>query len=260
MTQEERLDYLIRGLLAEHPPECFAPAEPASTKEKWRQFRSLVNIRPPRPAGADWLAVQDACLREDIARRGITDAADITPLEGSLCLWRGDVTTLRADAIVNAANAQLLGCFAPCHLCIDNAIHTFAGVQLRLACAQIMERQGFDEPCGRAQVTPAFNLPARFVLHTVGPLVRGAPTTADDRRLASCYRSCLELAEKNGVQSLAFCCISTGVFHFPNERAAYIAVGTVRDYLRRHSTAMKVIFNVFTDIDESLYRSLLGAL
>lgn len=257
MTQEERLDYLIRGLLAEQPPECFSPAEPASIKEKWRQFRSLVNTRPPRPAGADWLAVQDACLREAIARRGITEAADILPLADSLCVWRGDITTLRADAIVNAANAPLLGCFAPCHQCIDNAIHTFAGVQLRLACAQIMERQGFDEPCGRAQITPAFNLPARFVLHTVGPLIRGAPTPADDRQLASCYRSCLELARKSGVQSLAFCCISTGVFHFPNERAASIAVQTVRDYLRRHLIAMKVIFNVFTDIDESLYRSLL---
>lgn len=257
MTQEERLNYLIDGLLAEGPRERFSQL--AENGDTWRRFRSLVNIRPPRPIFADWLAVQDAFLQEDIAGQGITEAADLAPAADRLCLWRGDITTLRADGIVNAANSGLLGCFAPCHLCIDNAIHTFAGVQLRLACAQIIARQGCAEPAGRAKITPAFNLPARYVLHTVGPIVSGSPTPEDECQLASCYRSCLELAQEHGVRSLAFCCISTGVFHFPNDRAAAIAVQTVREYQKHNPDAMKVIFNVFTDADESIYQNLLGS-
>ena len=184
--------------------------------------------------------------------------ADLTQLQEDLYLWQGDITTLRCDAIVNAANSKMLGCFCPCHGCIDNAIHTFSGLQLRMACADLMKKQGHEEPTGEAKITPAYNLPCKYVLHTVGPIIQGKLTKRDEDLLASCYRSCLELAEKNQVKSIAFCCISTGEFHFPNERAAQIAVETVKEYKRHTNSKMKVIFNVFKEIDWHIYREFLG--
>ena len=221
-------------------------------------LRALFNLRMPKNAGQEFLDVQDAYLQEEIRRRGITDLADLNPVQEGIYLWQGDITTLRCDAIVNAANSQMLGCFVPCHGCIDNAIHTFAGVQLRQACSQIMAQQGCAEETGSAKITPAFNLPCRYVLHTVGPIVHGRLAERDKQLLASCYRSCLTLADQNGVQSIAFCCISTGEFHFPNERAAQIAVETVKAYKEQTGSKMEAIFNVFKEIDADIYRKLLG--
>ena len=188
---------------------------------------------------------------------GITDLADLEPVCGELYLWQGDITRLRRGAIVNAANSGMTGCYVPCHACIDNCIHTFAGIQLRLDCAELMELQGHEEPTGQAKITKAYNLPCDYVLHTVGPIIQGRVTPEDERLLASCYRSCLELAQQNGVESIAFCCISTGVFHFPNQRAAEIAVETVRKFKAESGSKMKVIFNVFKDLDFEIYGRLL---
>ena len=185
----------------------------------------------------------------------MTRLKDLTPVRPGLYLWQGDITTLAVDAIVNAANSQMLGCFVPCHGCIDNAIHTYAGVQLRLECARLMARQ--EEPTGCAKITKAYNLPCRYVLHTVGPIISGAVTQADRELLASCYRSCLELAESNGLHSVAFCCISTGEFRFPNELAAEIAIQTVGEWQRQNPEKIKVIFNVFKDSDYEIYKRLL---
>ena len=253
MTQAERRIYLLRSLLREDPRYRDLPI-PGDEAGQRRLLRSLMNVRPPRPVGEEFLAVQDAYLQEETARKGVTDLADLTPVEPGIYLWQGDITTLKCGAIVNAANSGMTGCYAPCHGCIDNAIHTYAGVQLRLACAELMEKQGREEPAGRAKLTPAFNLPCDYVLHTVGPIVSGGVTGRDRALLASCYRACLELAQRNKIKSVAFCCISTGEFHFPNEEAAKIAVDTVRQY--RGDT--EVIFNVFKDVDAQIYRGLLG--
>lgn len=256
MTQEERRMYLIRALLEENPRY---PEIPPSDKQQKMLLRSLMNVRPPRPISEGFLAVQDEYLREELRQRGITDLADLTPIGEGIYLWQGDITTLRCDAIVNAANSQLLGCFCPCHGCIDNCIHTYAGVQLRLECARLMKRQGREEETGRAKITRAYNLPCKYILHTVGPIIQGRLTKRDEELLASCYRSCLELAVQNGVDSIAFCCISTGEFHFPNDRAAEIAVQTVREFIQEKKSGIKVIFNVFKDLDYKIYRNLLGA-
>lgn len=258
MTQQQRRLYLIQELLKEQPqyPEIEIPQEEQGQKQL---LRSLLNIRMPRPAGAEFLAVQDAYLQEEIRRKGITRLADLQPVQEGIYLWQGDITTLVCDGIVNAANSQMLGCFVPCHRCIDNAIHTFAGVQLRLACAELMQRQGQEEETGKAKITPAFNLPCRYVLHTVGPIVGGRLTQRDKDLLVSCYRSCLEMAEQNQLKSIAFCCISTGEFHFPNEKAAEIAIETVKSYREDTNSKMEVIFNVFKETDLNIYRKLLRA-
>lgn len=256
MTQKERRLYLIRELLGEQPR--YADMQiPASEREQKDLLCSLFNIRQPKPVSKDFLAVQDAYLREETEKKGITDSADLTPCADNIYLWRGDITTLRCDAIVNAANSQLLGCFCPCHSCIDNAIHTFAGVQLRLACNELMQRQGYEEETGKAKITPAFNLPCRYVLHTVGPIIQGGLREKDRELLASCYRSCLELADLQGIKSIAFCCISTGEFHFPNDIAANIAVSTVKNHIRKNHSEIKVIFNVFKKVDYEIYRKIL---
>ena len=253
MTQSERRAYLIRALLAEQPGYRDL-AVPQSEAEQKRLLRALMNLREPQEIDAAFLRVQDAYLQEEAARKGITALDELTPVKPGLYLWQGDITTLCCDAIVNAANSGLTGCYIPCHSCIDNAIHTYAGVQLRLACARLLTAQGHPEPTGTAKLTPAYNLPCRYVLHTVGPIVRGALTERDEEALASCYRACLELARENGLRSVAFCCISTGEFHFPNRRAAEIAVQTVR----AHRGEIEVIFNVFKDLDREIYRTLLG--
>lgn len=258
MTQKERRLYLIKELLHEQPG--YADLEiPAGEQEQKILLRSLFNIRMPRPVTSTFGEIQDAYLKEETERKGITDLADLTPVQEGIYLWKGDITTLRCDAIVNAANSQMLGCFCPCHGCIDNAIHTFSGIQLRAACADLMEKQGHEEKPGTAKITPAYNLPCKYVLHTVGPIVRGRLTKTDTALLASCYRSCLELAEKNGVQSIAFCCISTGEFHFPHDKAAEIAVKTVKEYKAQTNSNMEVVFNVFKETDYNIYQRLLGA-
>lgn len=255
MTQEERRVALIQFLLDERQ-EKNIPL-PSSEAEQKRLLRGLMNVRSPHPIGQEFLQLQDEYLQEEQRRRGVTDWRTLSPIRDGLYLWRGDITTLRCDAIVNAANSALLGCFYTCHSCIDNAIHTFAGVQLRLYLDEQMKEQGHDEPVGQAKLTPAFNLPCRYVLHTVGPYVGGRLTEAHRAQLASCYRSCLETAEQHGLESVAFCCISTGEFHFPREEAAQIAIQTVQTY-QKHS-AIKVIFNVFQESDERLYQRLLGS-
>lgn len=251
MTQAEQLDFLIRELM----PDINIPA---NTAAKWRLFRSLVNMRPAGDVSEKFLQVQDDFLQNKIKSKGVTDTDDLKPLNGKLCLWQGDITTLKIDAIVNAANSQLTGCYYPCHGCIDNAIHTFAGVQLRNKCAEIMQKQGFPEPTGQAKITPAYNLPSRYILHTVGPIIRGKLTAHDCEMLASCYRSCLELANAYGLQSIAFCCISTGEFHFPRRQAAEIAVKTVQDFLFQSVSLQKVVFNVFTDEDRKIYEKIIS--
>lgn len=256
MTQLERLDSLLALLLEEQSKEGIKV--PDAPEEKKRLLRSLFNLRPPLPADKTLLAIQDEYLKEEINSRGITRLQDLTPIQDHLYLWQGDITALECGAIVNAANNQLLGCFVPCHRCIDNAIHTFAGIQLRLACYDLMKGQGAPEPAGGAKITPAFNLPSRFVLHTVGPVISGALTNRDCELLASCYRSCLVLAEQRGIDSIAFCCISTGEFHFPRDRAAEIAVQTVKGYLRASNSEIKVVFNVFQDEDYEHYKRLLS--
>ena len=255
MTQDERLDFLLRYLLAERK-EYAGIRMPDSVSEKRHLLRSLMNVRPPIPASAEFLAVQDAYLQARLSERGVTRLGELKPAQPGIYLWQGDITTLAADAIVNAANRQMLGCFVPCHGCIDNAIHTYAGVQLRLACAAAMRQQGQEEATGHAKITKAYNLPCRFVLHTVGPIICGSVTKADRELLASCYRSCLDLAAETGLHSVAFCCISTGEFHFPGELAAEIAVHTVQAWQQQHPNQIEVIFNVFKNSDYEIYQRL----
>ena len=260
MNQQERRLWLIRALLDEMP-QYRDTTIPSLQTRQWSLLRSLMNVRPPMPASEEFLRVQDAYLQQMTREKGVTDLSALTPCDAAerMYIWQGDITTLRCDAIVNAANSQLLGCFSPCHGCIDNMIHTMSGVQLRLACYDLMQAQGHEEPTGQAKITPGFNLPCRYVLHTVGPIVNGTLTGEHERLLASCYRSCLELAERNGCESIAFCCISTGVFMFPNQRAAEIAVKTVRKYHEETGSKIKVIFNVFKDMDYEIYQTLLGS-
>lgn len=256
MNQSEKRLFLIQSLLNERP-SCQKQIIPADSERQKILLRGLMNVRRPVRIGADFLQVQDAYLQDETAAKGITDIADLTPIQPGLYLWQGDITTLKCDAIVNAANSGMTGCYIPNHRCIDNAIHTFAGVELRLTCEQLMEQQGYPEPTGQAKITPAFNLPCRYVLHTVGPIISGIVTKEDKELLASCYRSCLELAAENGLESVAFCCISTGEFHFPNEQAAEIAVRTVKEFLKKQTSVKKVIFNVFKDLDKAIYEKLL---
>ncbi|MDE6104106.1 MAG: protein-ADP-ribose hydrolase, partial [Clostridia bacterium] len=218
-----KLDFLIK-ILCEERGES-APA--LNDCEKHQLFRALVNVRMPKAASTEFIKIQDEYLQEELRLKGVTDIDNLSPIADGIYLWKGDITTLRCDGIVNAANSQMLGCFCPNHGCIDNAIHTFAGVQLRRECAEIMKAQGKPEATGQAKITSAYNLPCKYVLHTVGPIVYGELSEKHERELADCYRSCLALADKNGLKSIAFCCISTGEFHFPNERAAQVAVHTV---------------------------------
>lgn len=257
MTQEQRRLYLIQELLKERPDGAGIEI-PTEQEGQKRLLRSLFNLRQPQPASQEFLAVQDAYLQEETRRKGVTSLAQLRPVEKGLYLWQGDITTLGVDAIVNAANSGMTGCYVPCHGCIDNAIHTFAGVQLRLACAELMAKQGCPEPTGQAKITQAYNLPCRYVLHTVGPIVQGPLTREHEQQLASCYRSCLDLAGDNYCKSLAFCCISTGEFRFPNQRAAEIAVETVKAWQAQHPEELEVVFNVFQDRDREIYEKLLG--
>ena len=259
MNQSERRRWLIHALLEEMPRYQY-PVFPYTAERQWRLLRSLMNVRPPMPVPEEFLRIQDAFLKEMTEEKGVTEADGLPSCAGNsrLVLWQGDITTLRCDAVVNAANSQLLGCFSPCHSCIDNIIHTMSGVQLRLACHEIMQKQGNEEPAGQAKITPGFNLPAKYVLHTVGPIIDDEVTPEAEALLASCYRSCLELAAQHGLRSIAFCCISTGVFRFPPELAAEIAIRTVEEFLQKDTGIRRVVFNVFKDSDLEIYRKLLA--
>ena len=254
--KKELLEYLVEGLCAER--RC-AVLRTKDAVELWDAFRALVNTRPPMPADSSWLEAQDELLTGLIGEAGIASVEDgaACPFDGRIRLWQGDITTLAADAIVNAANSQMLGCWVPGHHCIDNAIHTFAGVQLRLECARIMDAQGHEEPTGCAKITAAYNLPSRHVVHTVGPIANGRPSELHRSQLASCYRRCLDLAQGNSLSSITFCCISTGVFGFPQQEAAEIALKTVREWLDRTGSQMTVVFNAFSDKDYDIYADLL---
>ena len=258
MNQEERRRFLIKELLREHP-SCIHQEIPANADSQKVLLRSLMNVRHPGAISRRFLEVQDAYLQGELEAKKITRLSELSPVREGIYLWRGDITTLECGAIVNAANSGMTGCYQPCHNCIDNCIHTYAGVQLRLKCAEIMALQGFKEPTGQAKITPAYNLPCDYVIHTVGPIVRGKLTRQHCELLKSCYRSCLELADENNVGSIVFCCISTGVFMFPNDRAAEIAVRTVQEYKAETGSKIEVVFNVFKEQDERIYRKLLSA-
>ena len=258
MKQSERRIFLIKSLLQERTE--YRDISISSDIEQQKQLlRALMNVRAPQQIGTEFLRIQDEYLQYEIAAKGITDVAELTPVQQGIYLWQGDITTMKCDAVVNAANSGMTGCYIPNHRCIDNAIHTFAGMQLRLVCDNLMEQQGYPEPAGDAKITPAFNLPSRYVLHTVGPVISGKVNKYERELLASCYRSCLELAAENKLESVAFCCISTGEFHFPNELAAEIAVQSVKEFFRLQTGVKKVIFNVFKDLDKNIYQKLLGA-
>lgn len=257
MNQEDRRKYLIKSLLGEHS----AGRSQEIPADAWKQrilLRGLMNVRCPAAVSPEFLKVQDAYLREELAEKKITRLSDLNPIQEGIYLWQGDITTLECGAIVNAANSGMTGCYVPNHHCIDNCIHTYAGVQLRLKCAEIMEQQGYEEPTGQAKITPAYNLPCDYVIHTVGPVVQGELTERHCELLKSCYCSCLTLAEENRAGSIAFCCISTGVFSFPNEKAAQIAVETVREFKEQTGSKIEVIFNVFQEQDYDIYRKLLA--
>lgn len=256
MKQRERRQLLLQTLLQEQPryAKMGIPQEDAEQK---RLLRSLMNIRTAAPITEAFQQVQDAYLQEENRNRGIVTLQDATAMGNDFYLWQGDITRLQVGAIVNAANSGMTGCYQPCHNCIDNCIHTYAGIQLRNYCEAMMEEQGYDEPTGQAKITPGFNLPCDYVIHTVGPIVQGSLTEEHERLLASCYRSCLALADENHIESIAFCCISTGVFMFPNLRAAEIALKTVRDYKKETGSKIKVLFNVFKDEDRMIYEDLM---
>ena len=260
-----RLDYLIDYLLKENPQ--YSEMEiPSDLQGKRDLFRALRNVRWPKPVSEEFLRLQDEELQEQLKGKGVVelnaceDAINRVSTNKQLLVWQGDITRLKVDAIVNAANSQMLGCFHPLHKCIDNAIHSAAGVQLREECYQLMLQQGHEEPTGQAKITRAYNLPCKFVIHTVGPIIpNGIPTEFQKEQLASCYRSIMACADENHLESIAFCCISTGEFRFPNQMAAEIAVRTVKDYLTEHPdcSVKQVVFNVFKDVDKEIYQRLL---
>ncbi len=258
LEQIRQLNAMLLTEMPEYQPQ--AQKFPQDAASQRRLLRSLMNVRPPMPLKREFLAMQDDLLSAERDSKGVVDGTALPAVNSHprIAVWKGDITRLKVDAIMDADNSALLGCFCPCHGCIDNAIHSAAGLQLRDECSQIMQAQGHPEPNGRAKLTKGYNLPARFVLHTVGPIVQGRVTSRDREELAFCYRSCLELAAEHGLESVAFCCISTGEFHFPNQQAAEIAVETVTGFLKQDISIKKVIFNVFKDIDETIYRRILN--
>ncbi|MBQ6083800.1 MAG: protein-ADP-ribose hydrolase [Bacteroidales bacterium] len=268
-----RLDYLIDYLLKENPQ--YSEMEiPSDFQGKRDLFRALRNVRWPKPISDEFLDLQDEELQIQLQEKGIVDLTKLSTINSPLSttlnskpstlnyiIWQGDITRLKVDAIVNAANSQMLGCFHPLHKCIDNAIHSAAGVQLREECHRLMLQQGHEEPTGQAKITKAYNLPCKHVIHTVGPIIpNGIPTELQSEQLASCYRNIMACADENHLESVAFCCISTGEFHFPNGLAAEIAVQTIKDYLTTHydSSIKQLVFNVFKDVDKEIYQQILG--
>jgi len=270
MTQNEKLEYLLDFFKKDSKEYKDLKVVDGDRKIV---LRSLMNIRMPKPIPIDVIEIQDDYLKEQLREDGIVSFNEIPTIRekfqsknefaDKISIWQGDIISLEVDAIVNAANSQMLGCFVPCHKCIDNAIHSASGVQLREACSQYMKKmkvknRNYEEPTGSAMITDAFNLPCKFVIHTVGPIV--GHTLTDDLRndLKSCYESCLEIVLENGVRSIAFCCISTGEFHFPNDEAAMIAVEEVMNFMRNNGNEVdRVVFNVFKNLDKEIYCKLL---
>jgi O-acetyl-ADP-ribose deacetylase (regulator of RNase III) len=249
-----RLDYLIDYLLKEDP-QYSEMQIPEDLQGKRDLFRALRNVRWPKPVSDEFLRLQNEELQAQLQEKGVVELLNV-PMQ----IWQGDITRIKVDAIVNAANSQMLGCFHPLHKCIDNAIHSAAGVQLREECYQLMLQQGHEESTGQAKITKAYNLPCKYVIHTVGPIIpKGIPTEFQQKQLASCYRSIMACADENRLESIAFCCISTGEFRFPNQLAAEIAVRTVKDYSTEHPdcTIKQVVFNVFKDVDKEIYQRVL---
>lgn len=257
MNHAEKRRFLINSLINENSEYADIPV-PIDKNGQKLLLRGLLNIRMPKSCDQTFLTIQNEYLVEETAQKGITDSEHLVPVTDRICLWQGDITTLKCDAIVNAANSGMTGCYVSNHRCIDNCIHSFAGVQLRLECAEIMQKQGYPETTGTAKLTSAYNLPCKYVIHTVGPIVSDKLTKEHYKKLEGCYKSCLEMAAQNDIESIAFCCISTGEFRFPNDRAAEIAVSTVRKFLAENKTVKKVIFNVFKDTDRQIYEKLLG--
>lgn len=259
-----RLDCLIQYLINEDP-QYSEMQIPEDLQGRRDLFRALRNVREPRPVSEEFLRLQDEELQEQLEEKGIVDSSDMGEFSifnspFSISLWQGDITRLRVDAIVNAANSQMLGCFHPLHKCIDNAIHSAAGVQLREECHRLMLQQEHPEPTGQAKITKAYNLPCKYVIHTVGPIIPNSiPTEPQKDQLASCYRNIMACADENGLESVAFCCISTGEFRFPNRLAAEIAVQTVNDYLTTHPdcSVKQLVFNVFKDVDRDIYQRII---
>ena len=261
MNNLEKLFYLNKILLNEMPQH----KEQAEKFEKDYQsqrklLRSLMNVSPPSLVNKKFLHLQDEFLKDEVIKKGIVEISQLIPSKSNnqIYLWQGDITTLKVDAIVNAANSALLGCFIPCHGCIDNAIHSTAGLQLRQECNEIMQKQGKEEKTGKAKITSGYNLPCKCVIHTVGPIITGELTENDCTLLRNCYINCLKLAIENNLKSIAFCCISTGEFCFPNEKASEIAINTVNEFLNETKSEIEVIFNVFKKQDYNIYQRLLG--
>lgn len=240
------LDRLIEILCADRGE----PVPPLQEKDKPNYFRALCNVRPPLPVSEEFLRLQDEYLSERTKKRGIVDVNTFV-YQNSIALWQGDITRLNSDAIVNACNSALLGCFQPLHNCIDNCIHSFAGVQVRLDCNDMMN--GKQEPNGQVKVTMAYNLPSKYIFHTVGPIVYGKVTKQNETDLQNCYLSCLNKAKEMNLKSIAFCCLSTGVFGYPKEMACQLAVKTVKDWQEQNGYDINIIFNVFTDEDQCCY-------
>lgn len=269
MNKMEQLDFLIKELIGESGryKELRIPED---YNERRKLLRSLMNVREPYEASEEFIKVQDEFLKNEAEEKGIVELKDLVTLNemfkeksnkygNKISLWQGNITRLKLDAIVNAANNQILGCFVPCHGCIDNAIHSAAGIELRNECNKLMKKQGFLEPTGSAKVTKAYNLPCKYVIHTVGPIISGKLTERDCNKLESCYKSCLQVAIENNIKSIAFCCISTGEFHFPNDKAAEIAINTINNFLEEHNDEIeRVVINVFKQEDLEIYKNLLG--
>ena len=262
MTQEERLAYLAEAFAADAPE--YRTAVPADTEGRRILLRSLMNVRMPKPMDPEVLRIQDAYLQERASEKGVVSPDDIAVVRDRISVWQGDITRLKVDAVVNAANSQMLGCFVPMHTCIDNCIHTYAGIQLRAECAEKMDRlrirngMDYEQPTAVPMLTDAYNLPAKKVIHIVGPIVNDRLTAELETELADCYRNTLDLCASHDLKSVAFCCISTGVFRFPQQRAAEIAVKTVSEWLQTHQDCMeRIIFNVFKDEDRMIYEALL---
>lgn len=257
MNQSERRHFLLEALLKENHLDDQIQI-PSGIEEQRQLLRGIMNVRRPEKISNEFLAVQDAYLQKVNADKGIVDVVELPEVRKGISIWQGDITSLRCDAIVNAANSGMTGCYVPNHRCIDNCIHSYAGIQLRLECAALMRKQGHEEPTGKAKITKGYNLPCRYVIHTVGPIIYGHVRKEDEKLLADCYQSCLEVAAEHHLESIAFCCISTGEFHFPNKRAAEIAVQTVERFMKEDTSIKKVVFNVFKDIDKTIYEELLG--
>lgn len=249
------IDYLIKEGNYEYNKELENALKENNEEVLYNYFRYLMNIRLPNDISEEYLKIEDEYLQERLKNKIITNIEDIKPIRDNLYLWQGDITTLNIDAVVNAANSSMLGCFIPLHKCIDNAIHSASGTRLRLCLNDIMK--GKSEDTGKCIITKAFNLPSKYILHTVGPIIQNIVSKKDEEILYNCYKSCLETAKDNNIKSIAFCCISTGEFKFPNKEASQIAVNAVKDFLNNSKYDIKILFNVFKDLDYELYYNIL---